>query len=114
VTGPNETPDYADRPPDDRIIGRARIEQHLPDHADMHLRNRIAIGPGFLQRHGAQNAGSAATIFHHHGLAEAARGVVCHDAKADIRRSPRRPGNDQLDRPIRETRLCQGGHGEQC
>ena len=40
----------------DRIIRRAGIDQHLPHHTDMHLRNRIAIGPRLLQRHGAQNA----------------------------------------------------------
>jgi hypothetical protein len=39
--------------------------------------------------------------------------MIRHDAKADIRRPARRPGNDQADGPFRKARLRQGWHGEQ-
>jgi hypothetical protein len=40
--------------------------------------------------------------------------MIRHDAKTDIRRPARCPGNDQADGPVRETRLRERWHGKQC
>ncbi len=72
----------------DRIVGQLLVQQRLAQHAHMHLRDRVAVGLGLLQRHRAHDA-------------RGARLVVDDDLLAELLRRPTAPGYGSRHRPAR-------------
>ena len=89
----------------DRIVGQRLVEQRLAQHAHVHLGDRVAVGLLGLQRDRAEHARRAGLVLDHDRLAELLGRQFCQDAEAAVGRPARRPGNDQLDRPVGKLRL---------
>jgi len=100
-----------------RIVGRLLRHQCRAEGAGVDLAQRVAVGPGILQRDAAQRAVRAGLVVGDHLLAEPLAGLLRQHAQEGIGRRAGRPGDHEPDGAVgivalrpRDSRRCKSRH----